>query len=44
MSALERPIYFTSFLSNGYKSVNKEDLRKEILEKLKTFNEEEYDV
>lgn len=42
--ATERPILFSSYLTKSYKSVDREDLREFVAAKLKTFNEEEYDV
>ena len=43
-SALERPILFSSYLTKDYRSVQQEQLREFIVAKLKTFNEEEYDI
>jgi dynein heavy chain 1 len=42
--ALDRPILFSEYLDKIYTSVDQEELRKFIQEKLHTFNEEELDV
>jgi dynein heavy chain 1, cytosolic len=42
--AIERPILFSSYLTKSYRSVDREALREFVAAKLKTFNEEEYDV
>ena len=41
---LDRPIIFSTYITKSYQSVGLEDLRGYVLEKLKTFNEEVYDV
>ena len=41
---LQRPILFSSYLTKNYISVEREELRKHILARLKTFYEEELDV
>lgn len=41
---LTRPILFSSYLTKNYISVEREELRKHILARLKTFYEEELDV
>lgn len=43
-AALERPILFSSYLTKHYITVEREELRKHILARLKTFYEEELDV
>jgi dynein heavy chain 1 len=43
-SALQRPILFSQYLTRNYESVNREDLRQQILSRLKVFYEEELDV
>jgi len=42
--ALARPILFSEWLSSRYESVDQEELRKHVLARLHTFNEEELDV
>lgn len=42
--ALERPILFSQYLTRNYESVNREELRQQILSRLKVFYEEELDV
>lgn len=42
--ALDRPMIFSSYLSKNYASTDVEELRKFVIAKLKTFNEEEYDI
>ena len=42
--AIDRPILFSSYLTKSYRSVEREQLREFVAAKLKTFNEEEYDV
>mmetsp|Transcript_12145 Transcript_12145/g.29873 ORF Transcript_12145/g.29873 Transcript_12145/m.29873 type:complete len:4768 (-) Transcript_12145:256-14559(-) len=41
---LRRPILFSEWLSKRYVSVDQEELRKHVLARLHTFNEEELDV
>lgn len=41
---LKRPIIYSTYITKSYQSVEREDLRAYVLEKLKAFNEEEYDV
>jgi dynein heavy chain 1, cytosolic len=41
---LQRPMLFSSYLTKNYISVEREELRKHILARLKTFYEEELDV
>lgn len=43
-TALQRPILFSSYLTKDYRSVDQEKLREYVVAKLKTFNEEEYDI
>ena len=43
-NALERPIIYSTYLTKSYQSVKRDELREYVLEKLKHFNEEEYDV
>nr|CAG4709143.1 unnamed protein product [Naegleria fowleri] len=43
-SALQRPIMFCKWLSNSYNSVEKQELKLFLEQKLKLFSEEEYDV
>jgi dynein heavy chain 1 len=43
-TALDRPILFSSYLTKDYRSVEQQKLREFIVAKLKTFNEEEYDI
>ena len=43
-NALQRPILFSSYLTKDYRSVEQEKLREYVVAKLKTFNEEEYDI
>lgn len=43
-TSFDRPILFSSYLTKSYKSVEREALREFVTAKLKTFNEEEYDV
>lgn len=43
-NCLEKPILFSNYLSKTYMSVKREDLRKHIQARLKTFNEEELNV
>ena len=42
--ALARPILFSEWLNKRYVSVDQEELRKHVLARLHTFNEEELDV
>ena len=41
---LERPIIYSTYLTNSYQSVNLEDLRTFVLKKLKKFSEDVYEV
>ncbi len=43
-TCLERPIIYSTYITKSYTSVQRDELRKYIHEKLKIFNEEEYDV
>lgn len=43
-TSLERPILFTNYLSKDYRSVDREELRKYVVARLKIFNEEQLDV
>mmetsp|Transcript_1490 Transcript_1490/g.2131 ORF Transcript_1490/g.2131 Transcript_1490/m.2131 type:complete len:4632 (-) Transcript_1490:106-14001(-) len=43
-AALRRPILFSEWLSKRYESVEQEELRKHVIARLHTFNEEELDV
>jgi dynein heavy chain 1 len=43
-TALQRPILFSAYLTKDYRSVEQEKLREYVIAKLKTFNEEEYDI
>ena len=43
-TALQRPILFSAYLTKDYRSVEQEKLREYVVAKLKTFNEEEYDI
>lgn len=42
--ALDRPILFTNYLTKSYKSVEREELRKYVIARLKIFYEEELNV
>ena len=44
LDVLKRPILYSTYIEKVYKSVNLEDLRSFVEEKLKIFNEEEYNV
>lgn len=43
-TALDRPILFSNYLNRLYVSVDREELRKYIIGKLRVFNEEELNV
>lgn len=43
-TCLARPILYSTYLTKAYQSCKLDDLREYVLQKLKAFNEEEYDV
>lgn len=43
-TALERPLLFTNYITKDYRSVEREELRKYVIARLKIFNEEQLDV
>jgi dynein heavy chain 1 len=43
-TVLKRPILFSTYLTKSYQSADMEELRKYIIAKLRTFNEEEYSI
>ncbi|EAR94592.2 dynein heavy chain, cytoplasmic protein (macronuclear) [Tetrahymena thermophila SB210] len=43
-TALERPILFSNYINKDYRSVEREELRKYVVARLKIFNEEQLDV
>ncbi len=43
-SCLDRPILFSTYLTKSYQSVKQDELRKYVIQKLKDFNEEEYEI
>ena len=43
-TCLQRPIIYSTYITKSYQSCSLEELRSYILEKLKMFNEEEFDV